>query len=410
MYKSIVPLFFSALGLLAFTGCGGPDKIDQRSSHGHNDHTDHADVHREHSDHAHDDHGHGDGDGHGHGDHGYGDIAGLAFDAATLLYEGEEHFANVRQLTDGGENAEAYWSFDESALSLQVTNKAEGINCDRIYYMDVEGEGMPALNQVSNGLGRTTCAYFLPGDERVVFASTHSGSDDCPPEPDRSEGYVWPLYPDFELYVADRDGSNSVQLTDNDYYDAEATVSPNGDRMVFTSTRDGDIELYTCNLDGSDVVRITHDAGYDGGAFFSPDGSKLVFRASRFEDDPEGLKEYEELLERNLVKPTEMEVYVCDVDGSNMTKVTDLGGANWAPYFHPNGEQIIFSSNHHTGGFPFNLFMINLDGSGLKQITYDNAFDSFAMFNKEGTKLVWSSNRNNGGSRDTNVFLADWKD
>ncbi len=336
-----------------------------------------------------------------------------SYDPSTdsLRYAGESHLRNIRQLTFGGENAEAYWAYGQDAVVWQYTNKAEGLNCDQIYWspLDISNPQPLQRNRVSTGGGRTTCAYFLAGDQRIIFASTQHGGEACPQEPDRSLGYVWPLYSTYELYLADRDGGNLVRLTENDAYDAEATLSPKGDKVVFTSTRNGDIDLYTMNPDGSDVQQVTHDLGYDGGAFFSPDGTRLIFRASRPKTTEE-VAEYEALLAEGLVKPTAMELYTCKVDGSDLRQITQLGGANWAPYFHPDGQRILFCSNHQTGSYPFNLYLINLDGSGLEQVTFDEAFDSFAMFSPDGRYLIFASNRNNGGSRDTNVFVAEWVD
>jgi Tol biopolymer transport system component len=244
----------------------------------------------------------------------------------------------------------------------------------------------------------------------VLYASTHLSADTCPQNPNMKDAraYVWPLFDGYEIFVADLNGNIRKQLTQNKFYDAEATVSPKGDKIVFTSNRSGDPELYTMNMDGSDVKQVTNELGYDGGAFFSPDGSKLVFRASRPRTDEE-VKQYKDLLSKGLVAPTNMEVFVCNVDGSDMKQVTNLGKANWAPYFHPSGNKIIFCSNHKSEkGFPFHLYMINLDGTGLEQITVDPAFDSFPMFSPDGKYLVFCSNRNNKGTRDTNVFLAEW--
>ncbi|RMG26407.1 MAG: hypothetical protein D6730_09220 [Bacteroidetes bacterium] len=330
----------------------------------------------------------------------------------SLRYEGETHLKNVQQLTFGGNNAEAYFSFDYQQLVLQREHQAEGIPCDQIFYTHLPASRTERaqLHRISNGQGRTTCAYFLPGDSTIVYASTHLSGPDCPPDIDRAKirKYVWPIYNSYELFIADKAGNILAQLTDNEFYDAEATVSPRGDRMVFTSTRNGDLDLYTMNLDGSDVQQVTHELGYDGGAFFSADGSKLVFRASRFESEAEK-EEYKELLAQGMVAPTNMEVFVCNVDGSELQQITHLGKANWAPFFHPSGKKIIFSSNHASeSGRKFNLYMINIDGTGLEQITYDEQFDAFAMFNGDATKLVWASNRNNGGTRETNIFIADW--
>lgn len=332
----------------------------------------------------------------------------------SLRYAGENHLRNVRQLTFGGDNAEAYWSFASDALIFQATNAAWEIPCDQIFIMELGNDARPLPDRptpVSTGLGRTTCAYFLPGDTGIVYASTHLGDEACPEVPPRGPNgeYVWPIYADYDIFVAHRDGSNLIQITFEDGYDAEATVSPNGDRMVFTSTRSGDLELYTCNLDGSDVQQVTSELGYDGGAFFSPDGEWLVWRASRPTTEEEK-SHYTGLLQQGLVEPTDMELFIGRIDGSETRQLTNLGGANWAPFFHPNGERIIFSSNHHTGGFPFNLFSIRLDGTGLEQITFDKAFDSFPMFSPDGRFLSFSSNRNNGRTRNTNMFVAEWVD
>jgi Tol biopolymer transport system component len=331
---------------------------------------------------------------------------------STARYPDEKHFSTVRQLTFGGDNAEAYWSFDGKKLVFQSNNPVWELKCDQIFYTTVEKSDLknnrPQL--LSTGKGRTTCSYFLPGDKTIVYASTHLGGDECPKEPERKPGgkYLWPVYDTYDIFVADLKGKIKKQLTTEKGYDAEATVSPKGDKIVFTSTRNGDLDLYTMNIDGTNVKQITHELGYDGGAFFSPDGSKIVFRASRPKTD-ETKKEYQDYLAQGLVAPTEMEIFICNADGSDLKQITNLGKANWAPFYHPSGKKILFSSNHKgTRGFQFNIFMINEDGSGLEQITYDGVFDSFPMFSPDGKKIVFSSNRNNGGTRNTNLFVADW--
>lgn len=346
-------------------------------------------------------------------------LSGLAVLAAlsagaqenTVHYDQEKHLRNVKQLTFGGDNAEAYWSFDNTKLVFQSNNPAWGLQCDQIFVTSLNDDlkkGKPKM--ISTGKGRTTCSYFLPGDKTIVFASTHLGGNECPKEPERVPGgkYLWPIYDTYDIFVADLNGKIIKQLTQERGYDAEATVSPKGDKIVFTSTRNGDLDLYTMNIDGSDVKQITNDLGYDGGAFFSPDGSKIVFRASRPKTE-EQKKEYLDYLKQGLVAPTEMEIFTCNADGSDLKQITYLGKANWAPFYHPSGKKILFSSNHKgSRGFQFNIFMINEDGSGLEQITYDGVFDSFPMFSYDGKKLVFSSNRNNGGTRNTNLFVADW--
>ena len=337
--------------------------------------------------------------------------SGATVIANIVHYPQEKHLKNIKQLTFGGDNAEAYWSFDNSKLVFQSNNKKWGLNCDQIFTMNASKplDSAEIPQRISTGFGRTTCSYFLPGDSTIIYASTHLVSKNCPPVPkkeDYGNKYIWPVYKGYDIFVADTKGNQLNQLTFNDGYDAEPTISPKGDKIVFTSTRTGDLELFTMNIDGSNVKQVTHELGYDGGAFFSPDGTKLIFRSSRPKTEAE-IKEYKNLLAQGLVQPINMELYTCNVDGSDLTKITNLGNANWAPFFHPSGEKVIFSSNHKSKK-GFNLFMINVDGTGLEQITYDAVFDAFPMFSPDGKKLVFSSNRNNYGTHDTNLFVADW--
>jgi hypothetical protein len=325
----------------------------------------------------------------------------------------EPHLKNLKQLTFGGDNAEAYFSFDNKKITFQSNNKKWGLKCDQIFMMDLNKPIKDSLGKaklISSGLGRTTCSYFMPNNKHILFASTHLASKQCPKDPPPSKRYLWAIYPEFDIFISDEKGNIIQQLTSEPGYDAEATVSPNGDKIVFTSTRNGDLDLYTMNIDGSNVKQITFDLGYDGGAFFSPDGSKLVFRASRPETNEE-INEYKDFLSNGLVAPTNMEIYTCNIDGSELKKITSLGKANWAPFYHPSGNKIIFSSNHHSEkGYDFQLFMINTDGTGLERITNNSLFNAFPMFSPDGKKLIFSSNRNNGGTRDTNLFIAEWKD
>ena len=322
----------------------------------------------------------------------------------------EVHLKNIKQLTFGGDNAEAYFSFNDRMLVFQSNNESWGVNCDQIFYFDIDRASADTINppMISTGKGRTTCSYFMPGDSLIVYASTHEGSEDCPVEEKREGKYVWNIFRTFDIYVANLNGDIVKKLTNEPGYDAEATVSPKGDKIVFTSDRSGDLELYTMNIDGSDVKQITSGLGYDGGAFFSPDGQQLVFRSSRPKTDEE-IKEYKDLLKVGLVAPTNMEIYTCNIDGSNLKQITHLGKANWAPFFHPSGKKIIFSSNHASErGYAFQLYMIDVDGKNLTQITTESQFNAFPMFSYDGKKLVFSSNRNNGGTHDTNLFIADW--
>jgi TolB protein len=326
----------------------------------------------------------------------------------------EKHLTNLKQLTNGGDNAEAYFSFSGKELTFQSNNKAWGLNCDQIFSMDIDAAVKDSLykpEMISTGFGRTTCSYFMPKDKTILYASTHKGNGACPAEPVKGGKYLWAVYKDFDIFVADKTGKIKKQLTNTPGYDAEATVSPKGDKIVFTSDRSGDLELWIMDIDGSNQKQITTGLGYDGGAFFSPDGKRLVFRASRPQSEVD-IKEYKELLLQGLVAPTNMELYTCNIDGSDLKQVTKLGKANWAPFYHPSGKKIIFSSNHHsTKGYDFQLFMVNDDGTGLERITETSMFNAFPMFSPDGKKLVFSSNRNNKpGTRDTNLFIADWVD
>jgi TolB protein len=330
----------------------------------------------------------------------------------TLHYPSETHLKNVQQLTFGGDNAEAYFSFDSKWIVFQRTKANEGVLCDQIFIGKVPKPGEKfEYKMVSTGKGRTTCGAFLKDGKHVIYASTHLGADTCPPVPDRRKygnKYIWPLYDSYDIFMADLDGKIVKQLTTSKGYDAEATISPDGNTMLYTSDKDGDIDLYAMDLKTGKEKRITNTLGYDGGAWFSPDGKKIIWRASRPKTE-EAVKEYKDLLAEDLVAPTSMEVFVANADGSDARQITSFGQANWAPYFMPDSKRIIFASNHeYKRGFPFNLYTINGDGSGLKKISHDNGFDAFPMFSPDGKKLIFCSNRNNGGTRDTNVFIADW--
>lgn len=316
----------------------------------------------------------------------------------------EKHLADVRQLTFQGENAEAYWSPDGEELILQATFPPYG--CDQIFRLDPETPG--ELELVSTGKGRTTCAYFHADGERILYASTHLSSEECPPKPDFSLGYVWPIYPSFEIFSARADGSDLVALTENESYDAEATVCAVDGSIVFTSTRDGDLDLYRMDADGANVQRLTETPGYDGGAFFSPDCSQIVWRASRPREGTE-LDDYRRLLGQGLVRPSKLELWIADADGGNARQITYLDAATFAPYFHPSGERILFSTNYGSErGREFDIWSVGVDGTGLQQITYTPGFDGFPMFSPDGHWLAFASNRNQGKPGETDVYVARW--
>ncbi len=321
----------------------------------------------------------------------------------TLRRPGEDHFGEIRQLTFGGENAEAYLSFAGDRLIFQSTR--DTFTCDQIFMMDLAGNGVTLR---STGLGRTTCAYFLPGDSTFIYSSTHGHAPECPPRPDYSKGYVWAVYPGYDIYVKGVRGGESRILNGSAGYDAEATVSPRGDRMIFTSSRDGDLDLYSMKTDGSDVVRLTQEIGYDGGAFFSADGQKIVYRAHHPADSA-GKADFLELLRNGLVRPSVMELFIMNADGSGKKQITDFKAASFAPYFHPDGNSLVFASNmKDPKGRNFDIFSIKTDGTNLKQITFNDSFDGFPVFTSDGKKLVFSSNRNARRPGETNIFIGEW--
>ena len=316
---------------------------------------------------------------------------------------GERHLKNIRQLTTGRQNAEAYFSFDGRRLIFQSTRDGRG--CYQQYVMGLDGEG--PVRMVSTGLGTTTCGYFLPGDRRVLFSSTHVKDPACPPKPSSQGRYLWAL-DDYDIFTANLRGEDLFRLTATPGYDAEATIAPDGSRIVFTSVRDGDLDIYSMRLDGTDVTRLTSAVGYDGGPFFSPDSKRIVYRAYH-PTDPAEIARYKELLAQHLVEPSKLEIFVMDADGGNQRQVTRNGAANFAPFFHPDGRRIIFSSNlHDPQRRTFELFLIGDDGEGLEQVTFSGGFNSFPMFSPDGTKLVWVSNRGAREKGEFNVFLADW--
>jgi TolB protein len=315
----------------------------------------------------------------------------------------ETRLKNLKQLTFGGQNAEAYFSYDGTKIVFQSTRPP--YQCDQIFSMNVDGSDVKLLN---SGKGRTTCGFFFPDGKRIIYASTHLGGATCPPAPDRSQGYVWPIYPSYEIFSANIDGSGLKRLTKTPGYDAEGTISPDGKRIVFTSMRSGDLDIYTMNADGSGTKRLTTEKGYDGGPFFSWDGETIAYRGYHPKTRNE-VKEYEALLKRNLIKPTRAEIFTMSADGSKKRQITHNGAANWAPFLHPNKRQIVFSSNlHDPERKSFSLYLINVDGTGLERITYGTRFDSFPMISRDGKKLMFASTKNASDAHEFNIFIADW--
>lgn len=327
-----------------------------------------------------------------------------SLESPNLATPQEKHLRNVRQLTFGGQNAEAYFSADGQKLIFQSTR--DSLQCDQIFTMNVDGSN---LHMVSNGKGRTTCGYFYPNGKTILYSSTYLTDAQCPPRPDFSKGYTWAVYPGFDIFAANPDGSGLMQLTTTPGYDAEATISEDGKKIVFTSLRNGDLDIYTMDAGGQHVRQLTHELGYDGGPVFSPDRKWIVYRAYHPTGEKE-VTEYKELLAQSLIRPTSLEIWIMKANGSHKRQITHLGAASFGPSFFHNGKRIIFSSNQgSTGGMGnFELYTVNTNGHNLERITYSDGFDGFPMFSRDGKKLVWASNRNAKAPHETNIFIADW--
>ncbi len=322
----------------------------------------------------------------------------------------ERHLGNLRQITFGGQNAEAYFSPDGSRLIFQSAR--DGRQCDQIYTMDLEGND---VRMVSTGAGATTCAFFFPDGRRFIYSSTHLAGPGCPVRPDMSRGYAWGFSP-YHIFAADPATGTLTQLTREGDYNAEGAISPDGKRIVFCSLRGGDLDLYLMEADGSNVRRLTDEYGYDGGPFFSWDGQFIVYRAFHPRTEAER-SEYAANLARRIFRPTWLELFLMRADGTDKRRVTDLGSASFAPFLHPDNRRIIFASNRHDPSRrAFALFLVNVDGTGLEQVTYEGGFSSFPMFSSDGRRLVFVSTRgpqregDPRGPREFNVFLADWVD
>lgn len=329
----------------------------------------------------------------------------LLFAAALTLAAQPKHLANMKQLTFGGQNAEAYWSPDGKRLIFQSTR--EPYKCDQIFVMNADGSDQ---HLVSTGKGRTTCAYFLKDNKHILYASTHEANPDCPPPPDRSKGYLWGVFAGYDIFLATDKGEIVKKLTDAPGYDAEATVNWKTDRIIYTSMASGDLDMWTMKQDGSDKKRLTMLPGYDGGAFYSRDGKHIIWRANHPQQH-EALQKYRDLLKDNLVAPMKMEIFIADKDGKNEKQLTNFGCASFAPAFTPDGKKVIFSSNkHECDGRKFELYMMNLDGSGLEQVTDFGGFTSFAEFSPDGKTLVFASDYQAKSRYEFNIFTATWKD
>jgi TolB protein len=332
-------------------------------------------------------------------------VLALACCAAAFAADdsGSTFYSNVKQLTNGGENAEAYWSPDGKRLIFQSTRG--DVKCDQIYVMNADGTDQ---HMVSNGKGRTTCGYFLPDNQHIVYGSTYLAGDACPPDADHSKGYVWAVYPGYDVILSKDDGSDPKPLTKTPGYDAEATINAKTKKIVYTSMASGDLDLWSMNLDGSGKKQLTKGYGYDGGAVFSHDGKKMVWRAHH-PNTPEDKAKYESLLKENLTSPMKMELFVGNADGSNAKEITHFGCASFAPTFSPDDKEILFSSNkQECDSSKFELYLVNVDGSNLRQVTHYGGFTSFPEFSPDGKKLVFVTDWK-AGRYEFNIFTADWK-
>jgi Tol biopolymer transport system component len=315
-----------------------------------------------------------------------------------------EHLENLKQLTKGGQNAESYWSPDGKRLIFQSTR--DGRECDQQYIMNADGSDQ---HMVSTGKGVTTCGYFCADNKHIIYASTHESGDKCPPPADRSRGYVWAVYPGFEIYYATDDGKIEKKLTNSPGYDAEGTINWHLKRIIYTSLSSGDLELWSMNMDGSAKKQLTKSEGYDGGPVYSRDGKKIAWRGNH-PDTPEKVASYRALLKDNLTTPMKMELFIANADGSNVKQITNFGCASFAPTFTPDGKKLLFSSNKHKcDSREFELYLINVDGTGLEQVTTFGGFTSFPEFSPDGKKLVFATDYKATGRYEFNIYTADWK-
>lgn len=343
--------------------------------------------------------------------------APLPPEEVVLLTAGEEgHLRNVRQLTFGhspqydaadhaANFAEAYWSPDMRHLVLQAT--VDEWQCDQLFTLDLLSGG---LQMVNDGAGRVTCGYFTADSRHLIYSCTaENGGPECPARPDMSQGYVWPVYAAYDIYLADTaTGEVQRNLTNNPGYDAEGTIDWHSGWLYFTSMREGDLDVYRLHLEDGTLERLTDAFGYDGGPFISYDGQTVLYRHGIIHDDAERA-DYSALLQQGLIRPGELELMAMNADGSGKRQLTNNGASNFAPFLHPDGQTVIFCSNlAQPGGRYFDLYTVPLAGGEPERITYHEDFDGFPMFSPDGKYLVWCSNRNQSRPNETNVFIAEW--
>ena len=324
----------------------------------------------------------------------------------------EVHLKNIKRLTFGGQNAEAYFSPDGKYITFQ--SNRDSLPCDQIFIMDTTGK---ILRMVSTGEGRTTCSFFLDNDH-IMFASTHETmGPECPENPlvyqimKKEKRYVWPLY-NYDLYIRDLRTNELKKLFGSPAYEAELEgPSPDG-KIVFTSAKDGDLELYILDPPYTgEPRRLTFTPGYDGGSFFSKSGRYIVYRADHIKDSTE-LKKYREYLQKGLLLAGHLEIYVYDLQTDSTWQVTHTPKevTNFAPFMTPDEKRIIFVSNLDAPGtWEFQLYIIDIDGKNLERVTYMGTFNSFPMFSPDGKKLLFVSNRGTKKPRNYDVYIADWQ-
>ena len=323
-----------------------------------------------------------------------------------------QFLSNIRQLTyDGKRAGEGYFSEDGNALIFQSEREPDN-PFYQIYFLDLlTGD----THRVSSGIGKTTCAFFRPGTDEVLYASTHHDPFAKAKQEEelkfraseKERRYSWDYDTAMDIFSANRDGSNPTQLTDAPGYDAEASYSPDGQHIVFCSLRDAypknqlspkelkqlEVdpayfgEIYIMNADGSNQTRLTDAPGYDGGPFFTPDGQHIVWRHFT----PDG---------------SQADIYTMRIDGSNVQRLTDFESMSWAPYFHPSGAYVIFASNK-LGFSNFELYLVDARGRHEPiRVTSTDGFDGLPVFSPDGKRLCWTSNRNS--QEVSQLYLAEW--
>lgn len=316
----------------------------------------------------------------------------------VALQEGK-FVENIRQLTNEGQSGEGYFSPDGKRVIFQAIRGEHPFY--QIYIKDL-ASGQE--KRVSTGQGRTTCAFFHPTENKIIYASSHLDPNrdkevdaelkklaEARRNPGARRGYSWAFDPFMDIFELNLDTNELKQLTSVAGYDAEGSYSADGKRIIFASCRNGPgADIYIMDADGKNVKQLTDSPGYDGGPFFSPDGTKVIFRG--------------EVRKRHY-----LQLFVMNVDGTGLWQLTENDAVNWGPYWHPNGKHIIYSTSVH-GHQNYELYLMPVETGKAKRVTFWHGADVLPVFSGDGKKLMWTSKRgkDKAGQFSSQLFIADW--